>query len=308
MRADGMQTYRNERHGFEIDVPEEWSLPTGWLSRLCRRNRNPAFDCGRNEAFNFQIGPLRSEPSLDDTERHYKSFAQRHGYTELEFGRITVHGREHVWVRHRMGHGLWVKKYMIVLGGTEYAITGICANQRTFEQREQIWDATVTSFRLLGSVADSVMTTGEAWAARNYEEKYPERFVLEWSEELPLEDQAADPLYAEAFEAVGAKQYARARVLLERCLRDNPNHTLAHKELALVFRILGDSRNALHHRREVGRLDPSDRTNRYNLAKLLAECGTQGEALQEAEELLAIEPNSVLVQDLVASLRNFPPL
>jgi tetratricopeptide (TPR) repeat protein len=301
-----MQTYRDERHGFAIDVPEEWSLPASWLSRLFRGDRNPTFGCGRGEAFNVQIGPLSPEPPPDDTERHYRAFAQRHGYTELEFGRITAHGREHVWVRHRMEHGLWVKKYMIVFNGTEYAITGICADQRTFEQREQIWEAIVTSFRLLGPVDDSARDMGEGRAARDYRARHPEQDVVL---EAPLSPHVreADPLYAEAFDAVWAGQYAEAHVLLERCLRGNPDHLLAHKELAVVLRTLGDSRGALHHRREVKRLDPSDRINRYNLATLLAEFGTRREALREAEELLAMEPNSALVQDLVASLRNPPP-
>ena len=305
MQTYRMQTYRNERHDFEIDVPEEWSLPAGWLSRLFRRDRNLVFGCSRGEAFNVQIGPLSPEPPPDDTERHYKSFAQRQGYTELEFGRITVHGREHVWVRHCMGHRLWVKKYMIVFNGTEYAITGICANQRTFEQREQIWEAIVTSFRQLGPVDDSARDMGESRAARDYRARHPEQDVVL---EAPLSPQVreADPLYAEAFQAVKVGQYAEARVLLERCLRDNPDHALAHKELAVVLRTLGDSRGALLHRREVKRLDPSDWINRYNLAKLLAEFGTRDEALREAAELLAMEPNNALVQDLVASLRNSP--
>jgi hypothetical protein len=139
-----------------------------------------------------------------------------------------------------MGHGLWVKKYMIVLSGTEYAITGICADQRTFEQREQSWEAIVTSFRLLGPVNDSSRNIGEILAARIFRARHPEQDVVL---KAPLDPQVreADRLYAEAFDAVAVGQYAKARVLLERCLRDNPDHVLAHKELAVVLWTLGDS-------------------------------------------------------------------
>lgn len=298
-----MTTYRNERHGFEIDVPEEWSLPTGVLSRLFGRDRNPSFGCGPNEAFNFDIGPLIPEPPLDHTEREFRRYAQDKGYTELELGRITVQGRDHVWARYHMGHGLWTKKYMLILGGTEYAITATCTDQRTFAQRERVWDTIVTSFRLLAPIDDSTRAMGETLAVVDYEATHPERYVVRETRELSSQRREADPLYAEAFEAVGAGRYSEARVLLERCLRDNPDHRLAHKELAVVLRTLGDSRGALHHRREVKRLDPSDRTNRYNLAKILAELGARDEALREAEELLAMEPNNPRFQDLVASLR-----
>jgi len=298
-----MKTYKNEHWGFEVGIPDEWSLSTGLLARLFGKNRNPTFNCGRGEAFNFEIGPLIPEPPPDHTEREFRLNAQDNGYAELEFGRIAVGGRDHVWARYRMGHGLWTKKYMIVLGGIEYAITASCTDRGTLAQREEVWDAIVSSIRLLAPIDDSARGMGETLAVADYEAKHPERYVVRQTRDVSPQRKDSDPLYAQAFEAVGQARYSEARDLLERCLRDNPDHRLAHKELAVVLRTLGDSRGALHHRKELKRLDPSDRTNRYNLAKILAELGSRGEAFREADELLAMEPNNPRFQDLVASLK-----
>jgi len=115
----------------------------------------------------------------------------------------------------------------------------------------------------------------------------------------------AGDLYARAYEAVALGQYAEARTLLEKCLDDNPDHTLARKELAVVLEKLGNGRGALHQRKEVKRLAPSDTVNRMKLAQLLAGCGARGEALREARELLAQQPNNPPYRELEARLTQF---
>ena len=142
-----MKTYRNEQLGFEINVPEQWSLPTGGALST-PFGESISFGCGPNEAFNFQIGLLIPETLLDETEREFKRYAQEKGYTELELGRVGVGGKDHVWARYGMGFGDRTKKYMIVFGETEYAITATCFDQKAFAEREKIWDAIIATFRL----------------------------------------------------------------------------------------------------------------------------------------------------------------
>ena len=124
-KPDRIKTYRNERNGFEINVPEKWSLPAQGAVRDVK------FGCSSNEAFDVQIGSLIRETPLDQTQTRVRRYVQDKGYLALELGRFTVKGKEHIWARYHMGNGRWSKKYMIVLNGVEYAITATCLDQES---------------------------------------------------------------------------------------------------------------------------------------------------------------------------------
>jgi tetratricopeptide (TPR) repeat protein len=144
-----MKTYQNKRFGFEIDVPEEWSLPSGGASNTPFGESSIIFGCGSSEAFNLQIGPINPEPPLDQTENEFRRYVEDNGHISLALDRLTVEGKEHVWARYYMWNGIWTKKYRIVLSGTEYAFTATCFDQKILIQREKVWDTVVASFRLL---------------------------------------------------------------------------------------------------------------------------------------------------------------
>jgi tetratricopeptide (TPR) repeat protein len=171
---------------------------------------------------------------------------------------------------------------MIVFGITENSITATCNDPQWFAQREKVWDAIVTSFRLTESRKQDIR---ELQARRT---------------------KIAGSLYDQAYEAVSKGRYLEARTLLESCLSENPDHTLAHKELAVVLRQLDDVKGALAHRREVKRLAPSDTLNRVNMSVLLDVLGARDEALREVEELLEMEPNNREAQTLKAELLDNP--
>ena len=302
----GMKTYRNDRHGFEIDIPENWSAPDN--PEIVERVFGPIpltdphdsfqFGC-LDEVFNFVINPMGREPSLEDTELEFTIYAQDHEFHDLEFGRITVGNRDHVWARYRIEDQMgtrWNKKYMIVFGGTEYSITGTCNDPQWFSSREQAWDAIITSFRLLVPIDVSDQDT-----ARN-DRLFEQRREL--NEKRLLRRTVAGTLYGRAYDAVELGNYLEARALLEQCLRENPDHTLAHKEMVVVLKKLGDKKGALRHRKEVKRLDPSDYGSWMDLVELLAGCGFRKEALREADELIALMPNDSRFQKLKTSLMN----
>jgi tetratricopeptide (TPR) repeat protein len=293
----GMKTYRNEKHGFEIDIPETWSPVSSLAYKLTGAlyAQNPpgvkkdCFQYGNyDEAFNFEIGSLFPEPLLDDTEVEFRLYAQIRGFTDLRFGRLMVAGKEHVcasyFVKDNMGIR-WNKKYMIVFGGVEYTLTGTCNDQNYFTKREKGWDAIIQSFRLLKPVDDSANFTYKAEKDRNQR-----REVIQ--QRINIRDVGGE-LYAEAYEAVVLGKLKEARTLLKKCLQDNPNHVLAHKELAVVLKKMGDVKGALAHQKEVKRLNPSDIINRYNLAGLLARLGEMESANQEVEELQAMNPGEI---------------
>ena len=234
----GKRTYRNTRRGFELDVPEDWSLSTvhlPWQIALQGRifglnlRADALLTCGSNESLNVVLERFEPELSPDVNELLFTLNAQDMEHTDLEFGRITVAGKEHAWARYMASGRLPSKKYMIILGGIGYGITAVCTDPKARELREKVWDEMAASLRLLGSVEDSATADRKDYRAQQLVERLREML------ELRLERRThCGLLYGRAYDAVEAERYPEARVLLKRCLRDDPDHRLAHKEMAVV--------------------------------------------------------------------------
>jgi tetratricopeptide (TPR) repeat protein len=256
-----MKAYRNEDLGFEISIPDRWPMPSAIAPDTILIN------CAPVESFNVIVGYLAPERLLEYTAAEFRHYAQSQGYTDVEMGRIIVGNKEHVWARYNMGNENWTKKYMIVFGGIEYAMTATCYKRDLLNEKEKIWDLVVRSFQL------SHWREQDAIDLNSYR------------------SQVAGELYQQAYQASAQGRYQDACSILEKCLKEKPNHILAHKELAFIQKNTGDLTGALAHRQIVKRLDPTDQVNRYNLAMLLYMLGSKEDALNEIDALLAIEPN-----------------
>jgi hypothetical protein len=140
------KTYQNAQIGFEIDIPEDWSPPPGEALKT-PFGVSIMFQCGGHESCNIQIGQTLPE-SLNQIEQAFRRHALKSQYTDLEFGTMAVGNKDHLWARYRLGADAWFKKFIVVLGNTEYDITATCYDRRIFLEREPVWDKVVQSLRL----------------------------------------------------------------------------------------------------------------------------------------------------------------
>ncbi|MCP4371130.1 MAG: tetratricopeptide repeat protein [Deltaproteobacteria bacterium] len=307
-----MKTYRNEQYGFEIDTPEDWSISSGkmplWFSvpHTLKFGWSPSVTVqfvGTNESCNINVETMTPELPPDVTELLFTLEAQDMEYVNCEFGRITIEDKRHTWTRYEHAGKVWSKKYLIVGGGQGYAITAACNNRSLFAQREKVWDEVALSFRLLLPIDNSVAEFNNSSRAYRTISQFRETL------EMRVERRARNLSYGRACEAIEDNRYSDARIWLEKCrdefLEDNiETQVFILKKLVSVCEKLGDKKAILRYRKEIKRINPSDYVNRKNLVELLVGYGYRKEAMDEVEELIALDPNNNSFQELKASLEN----
>jgi elongation factor Tu len=163
-RDKPVTTYRNDKHGFALDLPTGWTISSGVsripfiLSNLINRaNILEEFSYHNQEYLNIVVELMQPEIPPDINELIFTLRAQEMNYTEIQFGRIEVGGRTHAWVRYVMNRKGWLKKYMIVLNGYGYALTASCPMEHRSPTTEATWDCIAASFRLNKPVDISVV-------------------------------------------------------------------------------------------------------------------------------------------------------
>ena len=149
--------YQNKKLGFEIDVPANWSIPGGEAVKT-QFGDALIFYCGTDQNFNMEIGRSFSQ-SLEQIKAEFSRYVQNRKYTDLKFGTILVGEKEHVCARFRMGAEDWAKKYLIVFDELEYDMTANCFDEKSFAERELVWDSVVKSFRVIARSEPQETTT-----------------------------------------------------------------------------------------------------------------------------------------------------
>lgn len=178
--------YRNEKYGFELNLPKGWIITSG-ISRIPvilsnvinRANILEEFSNGNKEYLNIVVELMQPEIPPDINELIFTLRAQEMNYTDLQFGRITVGGRVHATVSYVMNRKGWLKKYLIVLNGYGYALTASCPLEHIKPMVEVNWNHIAASFRLLKPIDDSVITFNNSPQARRSVELLREQLKME---------------------------------------------------------------------------------------------------------------------------------
>ena len=120
--------YRNQRWGFELDLPPGWAEP-GFFRRLLSFGRyaqqgvHPEFYSRGGSSIKIAIGPISPVPSAEEQQRNLVSIAGRHGHDVIETGTMQVGGKDHATMLCRVpGVGV-LKTYSLIFGTTEYLVT-----------------------------------------------------------------------------------------------------------------------------------------------------------------------------------------
>ncbi len=142
-----MKTYRNDKWGFTIILPNGWREPS-WLFRVLFRRRQqreqPEFYGPFHSKLKFSIGPIHPIPEVVEQQKNLEHMVMNHGHRVIDFDVIHVGGKDHAaMVFETSGIGE-VKIYSLIFSHTEYLITA--------EGRIHDVDYIVKSFRVL--VAD----------------------------------------------------------------------------------------------------------------------------------------------------------
>jgi len=168
-----MSTYRNEKYGFEIDLPDGWRITSGFsrvpavLSNVIQNaNILEEFSNGDKQYLNIVVEVMQPEIPPDINELIFTLNAMEMHYSDVQFRKITVGGQVHACVSYVINQKGWLKKYLIVLNGYGYALTASCPLVDRNTSVEETWDTIARSLRLLNPIDASVLAVNNSIQAR----------------------------------------------------------------------------------------------------------------------------------------------
>lgn len=178
-----MNTFRFDRLGFEISLPEEWrEVPDTRPGMGGPGNRAVSFvgDDRRKRAIHVAVGALarfETEPTFDDTLSFFEGYVKRNNYSQAAHGKLLIQGREFFWGQYLMPEGVLVRKYSATVNRIEYIITcqyGLeaTASDKEIRRAEREYDDILSTLKITGT------TTPESLHAVSSAERGPAVFKV----------------------------------------------------------------------------------------------------------------------------------
>jgi hypothetical protein len=157
-----MPTYKNLKYGFALDFPDGWQESSGLKELLPHLGQDfrdvtiaAEYIHGIDEILNIVVNQMCPELPPDVNDLIILKNSRTWNSSDMHFGRIFACEREHSCVSFVICNG-WVKKYLIVVNGYSYAISGGCSVASRTLHLEKSWDQIASSFRLLYPIDPAV--------------------------------------------------------------------------------------------------------------------------------------------------------
>ncbi len=154
-----MNTFRYERLGMEISLPDEWHEAQSSVGG--KTNRQVVFngDDAAKRSIHISVGALsrfETEPTLSETRAFFERYVKSHNYSQVTQGSLLLHGREFFRGQYLMPQGVMVRKYSATVNRVEYIITcqyGLLATstEKDIRRAERDYDDILANFIITGS-------------------------------------------------------------------------------------------------------------------------------------------------------------
>jgi hypothetical protein len=148
-----MSQYSNERWGFELTLPEGWSaVGGGFLRKVLLRDRGIWFHGPAGERLVIHPGPLLQKLDFSAFRTSFQQYLSTRGYNNVRFGILSAAGGEQNAACYSLLSGQVRKKYSVVVGNTEFAISAELGrgdiDDDDILEREELYDRLVLSMRV----------------------------------------------------------------------------------------------------------------------------------------------------------------
>jgi hypothetical protein len=182
-----VNTFRYERLGFEISLPDEWHEATSVAPGGGSRQVAFSGDDAKTRSIHIAVGALwklETEPSLDDTLAFFKRYVGSHNYSQVTHGSLRIQAREFFWGQYLMPQGVLVRKYSATVDRVEYIITcqyglGATITEKDIRRAEREYDDILSTFRITGTAtAESLRSASRRREGASISQKAPMLFKV----------------------------------------------------------------------------------------------------------------------------------